>query len=1042
MAGKKTVDTSLPSAVAARAKNAGTFWDKTLSALSALPQVAESTLGLPGDVQSVVQGLRDTAERTARTGAGYVSDSLRGRGTSIGDEWRSAGQNMQAREQAIQAKLHGHPVAAALHAMGNRPAAPTTADVSDAVNRAIELTTGGRYNTLYQPKTPSGRLTQDVVAGGAGALTGGGEAALGSRLLTGAGMGLSGGAAREAVHAALPGDHPYLEMLAQTLGSLVPGAAMLGKDWVSRNRATTPQQGEMGAVRVAHESHLDPEAAAARLRAYTPSPNPNINPTSAQVLGTRDAADLERQIAGVTKSNAIPRQRSATLAASGQPAAPQEGAQYHPMGTGVAAHAPGVFPDYEGQAAALGEHAAETASRHAAEQDALFASHEQQAAATRQSHQSAEEAARQAQQSDMATAHGAYPGIKNDAGVQLRSHLSGVNDALSNAENAAWSEARASGATVNREEATGAVHNYYDSLNTADQDALSPAMTFLSKMKNREFPDLPEGEMPVDEWLGFRSKVLGIARARDAIPRDSRALNNFAGHLGDLIDNGIGASLPDPEAAAKWREAAALTKRRYALFGPDGPAHNLVDTDLSGRLVQDPEKAVSTLLSGAGGTQNIRALRSGAEPLVNTEVVDDALRKHYAGVLTKDGERPIIPASAIGSELGNSTTRALAQDVPAVGDLFDTARSVATQHEANLAGLAQQQTEEAAALKQQHKGEIASLRQQHGGEMSDIAVNQSALDDALKLKNAFANSYANGPDAFKNFMDNNRDSVLAATDPAHHPLLDQLHTNAGYGAAPTGVGGMQSPALSAITAGDPRALIKQNFGPGMDRALGVASGAASLGEAALGPHLLGVPEPLNRGLQVLGAYQAPRQSSAWRQALERKVLGDAPAISAQRLEEAARTPSEMANLLETPITPVRLPEGLGKPIAGAMIGSELARPRSYPAAPAEAETPPLDPSFDVDALDAQPQSGEKPKWLPHDFDPDTIDAPAPQPHAAGGRVAFREGGKVATDIEPLVRNLINKVKKAKKITDKHTEGLLNHDDSAIVHALSVAKKAI
>lgn len=65
----------------------------------------------------------------------------------------------------------------------------------------------------------------------------------------------------------------------------------------------------------------------------------------------------------------------------------------------------------------------------------------------------------------------------------------------------------------------------------------------------------------------------------------------------------------------------------------------------------------------------------------------------------------------------------------------------------------------------------------------------------------------------------------------------------------------------------------------------------------------------------------------------------------------------------------------------------------------------------------------------------------PQPQSTGGRAAYKSGGAV-NDIEPLVRNLMNRAQQAKKMTNKDTEVLLNSHDDAIASALEVAQKAI
>jgi len=61
--------------------------------------------------------------------------------------------------------------------------------------------------------------------------------------------------------------------------------------------------------------------------------------------------------------------------------------------------------------------------------------------------------------------------------------------------------------------------------------------------------------------------------------------------------------------------------------------------------------------------------------------------------------------------------------------------------------------------------------------------------------------------------------------------------------------------------------------------------------------------------------------------------------------------------------------------------------------------------------------------------------------AEGGRTAYRAGGKVGS-IEPLVQALMVKAKRAKKVSNKATEPLLNEHDNSIARALAVAQKSI
>lgn len=121
-----------------------------------------------------------------------------------------------------------------------------------------------------------------------------------------------------------------------------------------------------------------------------------------------------------------------------------------------------------------------------------------------------------------------------------------------------------------------------------------------------------------------------------------------------------------------------------------------------------------------------------------------------------------------------------------------------------------------------------------------------------------------------------------------------------------------------------------------------------------------------------------------------------------------------------------------------------------PVTPVQAERDPysLPSSFAPPApARPQPQGKERdPYALPESFAPTKEDPYAlpegfaPQ-RAAGGRAAYKSGGAVM-DIEPLVRNLMNRAAQAKKMTNKDTEVLLNSHDDAIASALEVAQKSI
>lgn len=62
--------------------------------------------------------------------------------------------------------------------------------------------------------------------------------------------------------------------------------------------------------------------------------------------------------------------------------------------------------------------------------------------------------------------------------------------------------------------------------------------------------------------------------------------------------------------------------------------------------------------------------------------------------------------------------------------------------------------------------------------------------------------------------------------------------------------------------------------------------------------------------------------------------------------------------------------------------------------------------------------------------------------AEGGRIAYKKGGAVHSNVEPLVQNLMSRYKAVKRSQDSGTKTLLQQPDQAIVKALDVAQKAI
>lgn len=182
------------------------------------------------------------------------------------------------------------------------------------------------------------------------------------------------------------------------------------------------------------------------------------------------------------------------------------------------------------------------------------------------------------------------------------------------------------------------------------------------------------------------------------------------------------------------------------------------------------------------------------------------------------------------------------------------------------------------------------------------------------------------------------------------------------------------------------------------------------------------------------------------------------------LTRASRYKQETEGLLRPEVTAPRLfaPITAAEAVTGISGQSPLVQqpaPQPAPKAPAPAPAPqqagPKDPyalpaSFGTTQPSAKPSAAKDPYALPSGFTESKEDPYAlpsgfeeqPQPQYRGGRAAYKSGGKVGHDIEPLVRHLVNKAHKVKKMSNKATEPLLNQHDNAIATALEAAQKAI
>ena len=170
------------------------------------------------------------------------------------------------------------------------------------------------------------------------------------------------------------------------------------------------------------------------------------------------------------------------------------------------------------------------------------------------------------------------------------------------------------------------------------------------------------------------------------------------------------------------------------------------------------------------------------------------------------------------------------------------------------------------------------------------------------------------------------------------------------------------------------------------------------------------------------------------------------AITTQHLMEEALTPKGPTEYMRYPRATVQVPASARTAVqaAAALNNAGPNTPQTAPPPPAA----PAQPSQEELARFYEGQQAQKPTREATPQEPSQeelkriFEAQQPQPQYRGGRAAYKSGGKVGHDIEPLVRYLVNKAHKVKKMSNKATEPLLNQHDNAIATALEAAQKAI
>lgn len=292
--------------------------------------------------------------------------------------------------------------------------------------------------------------------------------------------------------------------------------------------------------------------------------------------------------------------------------------------------------------------------------------------------------------------------------------------------------------------------------------------------------------------------------------------------------------------------------------------------------------------------------------------------------------------------------------------------------------------------------ELDALVARHSGEVQQAQAANAAAAEHAGLREGFENAYQQSPEALRDYIAVNREALRSAVHPQFD--IDALHSNLDTISRPEGAGALNTPTLDTLY-----------NDTGDSTIAGDALGAgASFARAAAHPGIHSLTDAVTR---------------AWR-GVSNRLSGNANRYAREALEGAVASPEAYAGLLERP-TDV---PSFRRPIIGAATMQAIT-----PQAPYYKEherAVPLSPEVDSNSLDLE----ASPAPSNPAFDPDSLDMePVREHRASGGKV----GG-----IEHLVERLMTRAKHAKKATTKHTEPLLNHDDSAIVSALRVAKQAI
>ena len=980
------------------------WWKDLLSTIpSSLVRGAANVAGMGADLPHAAGALADYATSKSRAATDYVASRIKGR-PHTWEQSQATGADYVKAHPSPGAAIT--PAGAVANILGvpdsvSRFANPSGQNVTDAVNATLRATTG---RAMRRPQTRPGRIADAVLQGVPAAALMGPEGLV-KNLVSNApgvvGSGLAQGATHEFVDPSSPYAAP-LEMGAGVLGGIAaPTASALLHPKV-------PQLAERIAGQATREAHSDSAAAATALAAHTTAPPPvmaGTAPTTAQVLGTPEAQAFERSVENAGKQVPTVNTGAASNLRGNTRAILESG---KPAGAGAP-----VIPNLVGG----GIPARDTSIVGGG-----------------------------IQKPDMPAAFGLDPSIGNtqaDASARLSATVRQTEQAMKQGEMDAWNRLDKN-ATMNGAPILAEANRYADTLPLPSRQRFQKAVGSTLRAMTDEYgivnPELQleAPPMPVGQLQDFRRIVGEDANRAYMAGKDTegRNLRGFADVLGKGLGNFDNYNPGSEGAAQDWSDAVAATRRYKENFG-SGIGRDLVSTDANGNLMVAPEAAMGRVLQGGSNSvKNVRELR--AIEGINTDDVDKAIADWHLGKLSGNGSNFDVPASKITSLVTDPKFAAVADEVPELKTRTDALVPTAEANDeaARLQGVTDKFQKIVDAGDPDKINKFMSTNADDLKAATDPA-NHDLLDqtqEAYRLQGVtdrFHDVFANGkPDQIHTFIEDNMGDLKAATDPANHDFLDQLHNTAGYFRSIPSGAPASADTLNQLANGNLASLV---YGKALGRIPEILGGTVpgflvDKGVEALSgiPHLAPIVGAVAGSLSGKGSHIDHLVSKV--------LFGGTQQDAMDLLNRASVDPVLTQDLMKMPSPEVSLREIMARRLEDAQKGAVYSSLRKTPAPPDETTPNPLeggltDPStFDVPT--------DESLGVPVDSE-----QPPPEQHFAGGRVGRASGGKVDGDIEPLVNALMNKAKQAKTGHAKATEPLLNVHDNAIASALRVAQAA-